>query len=215
MCPLVGGPGAWCLCLVFLPGLVVWACPLLSSLGPISSFGFEKRLQPREPSQRPVFRQVTLFSVPYHLPLLRLFRQMSFHSVLPASLQSLRAKVVPAETGESELSIFFLHYASSTSRTVPSATLVVQTPLSRVTHALLVFLVPPQKRLLRQSSVRLRVFTCELLHEIFISACEEHACERIRQGLASHSLWFWCFCSRYRRGSKMRSLKATQVLSGR
>ena len=44
-----------------------------------------------------------------------------------------------------------------------------------------------------------------------IGACEEHACERIRQGLASHSPWFWCSCSRYRSGSTMRSLKATQA----
>ena len=65
-------------CLVFLPGLVVWACPLLSSPGPVSSFDFEKRLQPREPSQRLVFRQVTLsqpgqlrFTWPWDLWILR------------------------------------------------------------------------------------------------------------------------------------------------
>ena len=143
LCPLVGGPGAWCFCLVFLSsGPVLCSRPRILFL----PFGFEKRLQPGEPSQRPVFRPVPLlqpgqlrftwpgdlwfFTVPYHLPLLRLFRQMSFHSVLPVTLLSLRAKVVPAETGESELSIFFIHYASS------SASLVVRTSLSRVTHQL-------------------------------------------------------------------------------
>ena len=52
-----------------------------------------------------------------------------------------------------------------------------------------------------------------------IGACEERVsvsgCERIRQGLASHFPWFWCSCSRYRSGSTMRSLKATQVSSGK
>ena len=33
-----------------------------------------------------------------------------------------------------------------------------------------------------------------------IGACEGHACKRIRHGLASHSPWFWCLCSRYRSG---------------
>ena len=48
-----------------------------------------------------------------------------------------------------------------------------------------------------------------------IGACEERVCERIRHGLASHSPWFWCSCSRYRSGSTMLSLKATQVLTAR
>ena len=148
--------GRWSWCLVPLSGLLAGPGrlgPVLCSRlrGPVSSFGFEKRLQPREPSQRPVFRQVTLlqpgqlrFTWPWDLWFLRfliifLFSVCSgrchFIQSFPRPLLSLRAKVVPAETGESELSIFFLHYASSTSRSVPSASLVVQTSLSRHTPA--------------------------------------------------------------------------------
>ena len=76
---------------------------------------FEKRLLPREPSPRPVFRQVHPFTAravtiylavglvdvtfPYLLPLLRLFRRMSYHSDVVASLgPSVAAALVSLRT---------------------------------------------------------------------------------------------------------------------
>ena len=49
-CRPAGGPGAWCRCPVFLSGLVVWPCRLVSSSGPVFSF-FLKRGD--DPGHRP------------------------------------------------------------------------------------------------------------------------------------------------------------------
>ena len=53
---------AWCRCLVLLSCLVVWACFWSCSWDLFLLCFFEKRLLPREPSPRPVFRQVHPFT---------------------------------------------------------------------------------------------------------------------------------------------------------
>ena len=121
-----------------------------------------------------------------------------------------------AQLGKRVFSRLFYPWSLVVSR-LP-ASLVVQTSLSLASHTPCWY-VSCLRRNVRDDRAQID-FGCSpassrTKSSSLIGACEERVCERIRQGLASHSPWFWCSCSRCRSGSTERLLKATQVLTAR